>query len=409
MKILQLSQDYLPAIGGIAAHVYNLSKAEKELGYEVFVATQQSLYPKRNISKWQITEVEQYGLNQIIYPIIYSPRNLLLNFQLKYRFGKYLNDFVKREKIDLIHWHTYSEDLPVLQGIKHTIPFVFTNHSSLFLLDVQKGIAKSEILNNFSIADFIFAPSEELVDETINVGYPGKSVMEINNGIDVELFKPVNKETKNLLRKQFLPNCSFKDKLLICGRRFVFKNGIHILLDSIKELLKSKTPISSLQFVFMGSPSKDTNDSYEKEMLEKIDELIKEGAKIELLGSIPLLNVHNYYKLADFSLLPSIIEAKSITALESMAVGCTVISTNTGGLDQIVSDKITGFKTETNNIAKYAELIMTATNTSLEDIDKININAREFVLKDYVWKNIAQIHIDKYKDVINLFSKERSI
>ena len=35
MKIAMLTSDYLPSIGGIASHIYELSKALRDAGHEV--------------------------------------------------------------------------------------------------------------------------------------------------------------------------------------------------------------------------------------------------------------------------------------------------------------------------------------------------------------------------------------
>ena len=397
MRILQISQDYLPAIGGIANHVYNLSKALSNAGIPTTVATQQQ-YPFRNLTHWKIRRETELGIDRISLPILYSPRNLALAFQQKYRFAPFLDKIIRKEKYDLIHWHTYTEDFEIVKCFKGKIPLVFTNHSSLFLLDIKKGRPHDEIAKFFSFADLILAPSLELREETLKLGIPENKVVEIDNGVDVDLFYPIEIKEKESLRKSLFPQIPYGHRIFICGRRFVHKNGIQVLVEALNSLSLKLAP--DVSFVFMGCDF-NSLDPYEIEQIKRLQELKEKGMNIHLLGLISLTEVHNYYKAADFSILPSIIEAKSITALESMAAGNVVLSSDTGGLPQLIKNGETGFLFKTGDSKELADkllLLLSMNKTALFDISQ---KGRRFVLDHYSWKMIAQKHINLYQSLIN--------
>lgn len=397
VRVLQLSQDYLPQIGGIAAHVYNLSLALQRCGHQVTVAT--TRYPLRNLTDWRIRRCRLAELDTLDFPVMYSPRNLLRDLQLSLRYAGYLRRLIREEGFQFVHWHTWGEDLPVVVGLGGIVPAVFTNHSSLFLSDLAAG-RRREAYEKMAPADMVLAPSAELVEKTIEAGIQAERVFEIDNGVDVESFSSLPPKLRRDLRTRLLGGSHVGRPVLLCARRWARKNGVHVLLDSLASLagehaFTKHRPI----VVFAGNPSaNEPVDDDGRQMLERVADLSKRGLDLRLVGKVPILEIAEYYQAADFSLLPSLVEAKSLAALESMASGAVVISTDSGGLDQLVDDGRTGIKVAAGDARAFAAGIM----RGLDSCDRLAIRseARRMVEQKYSWRAVAQRHIQLYSRLL---------
>ena len=189
------------------------------------------------------------------------------------------------------------------------------------------------------LCDWITAPSRELLNKTIEIGYPANRTTYIPNGVDINRFKgKIDEGYRSLSLNGKSINFPRDACVVLCARRFVYKNGIHIYLDA----LESITPdvLSQCVFIFAGNKFVPEDD-YECEISKRIDVLSRK-AGFHMLGPVTNELMPEVYKVADISVLPSLIEATSITGLESMATGLPIVGTNAGGIPEIVEDGYNG-------------------------------------------------------------------
>ncbi len=109
---------------------------------------------------------------------------------------------------------------------------------------------------------------------------------------------------------------------------------------------------------------------------------------------LPRRELLEIYQKSDICVIPSIwAEPFGITALEAMAMGKTVVASNTGGLKEIIIDKQTGILFEPGNYNELSEIL-----NNLLDNPKIRItignNARQSVLQNYTWDKIIEKHYE---------------
>ncbi|VYU05217.1 glycosyltransferase [Clostridium butyricum] len=153
----------------------------------------------------------------------------------------------------------------------------------------------------------------------------------LNNGINVDRFsKPTFKE-KQYFRKKY--NLLENDFVVLFSGRLIKEKGILELIKSIYQC----NSIDNLKLVIVGANWFSSN--IRDEFTEKLKHISNEiSNKIIFTGYIDYEKIHEVYKTADIAVLPSIFnDPFPLTVLECMAVGIPIISTNSGGIPEMIN------------------------------------------------------------------------
>jgi D-inositol-3-phosphate glycosyltransferase len=142
-------------------------------------------------------------------------------------------------------------------------------------------------------------------------------------GINPALFRPVDK-----LSARRACNLDSKQVALFVGRMDPLK-GLSNLLDAIAALRLRR----DFQLVVIGGDSE--NEAEFQRMLKLIHDNSIDDIVIPV-GSIPHENMYLYYNAADFCVIPSYYESFSLVALESLACGTPILSTDVGEVRDMV-------------------------------------------------------------------------
>jgi N-acetyl-alpha-D-glucosaminyl L-malate synthase BshA len=93
-------------------------------------------------------------------------------------------------------------------------------------------------------------------------------------------------------------------------------------------------------------------DGPERHSLERLVRELGLGANVIFLGKIR--DTAHVLEISDLFLLPSETESFGLAALEAMAVGVPVISSNTGGIPEVNIDGVTGFLSDVGDVEDMA-------------------------------------------------------
>ncbi len=107
-----------------------------------------------------------------------------------------------------------------------------------------------------------------------------------------------------------------------------------------------------------------------------------------------------YYNIADLVIMPSFMEAVSLSALESMGCEKCVVASDVGGLSQLFAGDQWGKLVPPGE----PKLLANAVNDLLNDDElraKLASSAREHVLKNYAWSHIAMQTFAVYEEAFN--------
>jgi len=377
LKICILSQDFPPLIGGIAAHVYELSKALEKLGNEVHVIVPRYPY---NLKNEEIVEgLHVHRVFQI------RKRFLSGNFYIPFGIMK-LKSVIKKYRIDVVHYHSSYPESIITKFVKD-IPVVFTLHESGFLEMAEKKKYEKRLRFRISHPDKIIGPSIELATIPTKFGVQKEKTIFIPNGVDPQKFSPLI-DSSEIKKRHSLQG----DLVVLCPRRLEPKNGVRYLVEALPAITKE---LNDVKFLFVGEGGYKT----ERKTLE--EKVRKYGLtnKVIFTGDIPNQEMPKYFAASDIVVLPSLIEATSIAGLEAMASGKALIGTSVGGIPQIIDDGLTGIIVPPRD----PEALSIAILKLLKDDElriKMGLNARKKVEREFTWDKIAQKTMEVYEEVM---------
>lgn len=362
MNILMISMDFPPTVGGIAAHVYELSHAIAAKGHKVTVIV-------RALKKESYPPSDLVGIKPVNLKFV-AP---LYGLQIR----SFVADLLPMFKPDIIHIHGMG---PLEWYNIKTVPLVYTNHTSGYLKRIKKGgIRRMVLLKMLFKKPLLFlAPSHELLE----VPFPIAAVKKfISNGIDSAKYK-FDQE----LRKEYRKKLELQDDqpLGILTRRMVPKNGVAYLAKAAKYISNKKM---CLILIGDGPERKDIEVSLHRYM----------PGRYRMLGSMKHDEIIPYYSAADFSVLPSLMEATSISGLEAMSSGLPLVGTNVGGIPELIDDGKNGFLCESADEKDLAEKINLLLTRNLR---KLGDHSRAIVEEKFDWHKIADQTLEAYESIL---------
>ena len=391
LRILLITNDFLPMVGGVAIHIDALATSLSRLGCEVTVlhvcyeAIQKTVHDSNEYDVIRLVVSEGLANKTGIYSKLMRYIKSLTVVRKEIR--KLIGTF----RPDVIHWHDYYHSSLSTKFLgKSNYVLVLTNHASQFLEQYDNGVFMHLYLKFLpSHANGIIAPSQELAAKS---GLIKKPTQFIPNGVDESLFYPTKKYRKEVL-SQF--NIEPHFKILLAPRRLDPKNGLDVLIRSIP-LVIEKNP--DVIFIIAGGGKSSLQDEYR---------ILAEGLGVTqhltITGVIPHEKMQKLIPSADIILIPSFYEAVSLAALEALSCGVPVIASNVGGLPFIVNEH-NGALFETGNQNDLAKII----NEHLDDwpatLKKGRV-ARKTIKSQHTWNTVAAKTIDFYNYLGQLLRK----
>lgn len=313
---------------------------------------------------------------------VYQQRNRF-DFSVVSRLKKLIDD----EGYDLVHCHgARANFIAKFLKPKVKIPFVTTIHSD-YKLDFKDNLYKKIIftaLNEMALKkfDYYIAVSNNFKKMLIDRGFNSEKIFTVYNGIDLE--KSVNIIEKN----QFLSNYQIQangKKIIGIAARLDTNKSVNTLIEASKELLKKRD-----DFIVLIAGSGE-----EKNTLEEL--IVNENLsdRVYLLGFVR--ENYSFFHALDINVLTSKSESFPYVILEGAKLGKTIISTDVGGIADLVEQGINGYLFEIENAVELARYL----NESLEN-DKYKVmgdNLQDKVSKLFSLDKMGNDHIEIYKTI----------
>lgn len=267
-------------------------------------------------------------------------------------------------------------------GIAAYLYAAWLRPKSRLLLTVQEGDSPEHIRQRAGIFFFLVrrifrrahavqAISTSLATWATQMGYEGKNLVVIPNGVDVERFTTISKKDRDQLRAKLAiaPDAH----VVVTVSRLVAKNGVSDLLSAM-ELLPA-----SYVLVCVGSGELEASLRAQARTL---------GNRVQFVGTIPHAQVPMYFAIGDVFCRASLSEGMGNVFLEAMAAGVPVVATRVGGIPDIVHDGQTGLLCPPSSPAALAHAIERVT-TDAPLCAQLIAQGREMV-GAYDWDRIAQ-------------------
>lgn len=379
MNIVILTSDFLPNVGGMATHAHELSKALATLGNDVHL-----VHP---VYGQGLDFVEQFD-GIVVHRLFISrttPRIKHLSYITKTR--RYLLELKRHHAIDLIHWHDLTPNCWTTRTVRGSFPLVWTNHTSNYLEYVESKRGRWKIKAFLSHPDAIISPSKELNEKSIHTGLDADRLFYIPNGVDATKFSPTI-DPGDIAERYGLDRSL---PIVICPRRLEPKNGVEFFIRAIPLVREKKT---AAQFLIVGGGFPNERARFEAFLDEA-----KQRAGVVFTDNVPNTAMPCFYNISQIGVLPSLMEATSISGLEAMACGLPLIGTTVGGIPEIIEHERNGILTEPRRHDNIAAAILRL----LDDPplrERLGAAARARVEKEFSWSVIAKKTLDVYSKVL---------
>jgi N-acetyl-alpha-D-glucosaminyl L-malate synthase BshA len=248
-------------------------------------------------------------------------------------------DVIKNNHLELLHVHYAIPHASaaymakkILQGDGINIPVITTLHGTDITLVGRDKTYAPVVAFSINQSDAITAVSHNLCDETYNTFKIEKKIEVIHNFVDVQRFqrKPID-----AFKKVIAPE---GERVLLHASNF---RKIKRVEDVVKIFYEVQKVIPS-KLLFVG-------DGPERVTAENLSRDLGVCDDIRFVGKQE--QMEDILAIADLFLLTSEYESFGLAALEAMAAGVPVVSTNAGGLTEINVSGVTGYMGNVGDVA----------------------------------------------------------
>lgn len=370
-----------PTFGGSGVLATELGMALSDKGHEIhFISYQQPvrLHFHPNICYHEVS-VPTYPLFD------YPPYETALTSTLV--------NVIKVNKLDILHVHYaiphasaayYARQ--ILKKTRQDIPYVTTLHGTDITLVGKDQTYAPVVTHSINESDAITAVSDSLREETYRSFDIQKDIVVIPNFVDTERFRQSDKDH---FKKMVAPN---GERILVHASNFRKVKRVEDVIR-IFERVRERVPSKLLMI----------GDGPERQHAEELARTLRIFKDIRFLGRQDQMD--EILSISDLFLLPSQNESFGLSALEAMACGVPVISTNAGGLPEINIHDKTGYLSDVGdvlNMSHHAIHILSDDSTLGSFKNAASLHARSFDKG-----RIVPVYEELYESVVNTYNAGR--
>ena len=383
MKILMLSWEYPPKnVGGLAQHVYHLSKALAKHGVEVHVIA------IGGDDAIPYEESEGVKVHRICPYSIAAPDFRTWILHLNFSMLEYAVTLVNSLKgVDIVHAHDW---LAAFAGraLKHSfkVPLVATVHATEFGRnnglhnDTQRYISDVEWWLTYEAWKVIVCSLYMHRELKGFFQLPDDKIRIIPNGVSIEEYE---NDSDSVLRGKG------KEKYIFFIGRLVREKGVQVLVEAAPKII-SRFP--EARFIIAGT------GPYE----EHLRTMVRErglGHRFYFAGYIDDKTRDRWMGQSSAAVFPSLYEPFGIVALEAMIAKTPVVVSDTGGLSEIIEHGQDGLKCYTGSPNSLADNIMAVLGDPVL-AERLSERGYEKARTKYSWFVIAGQTLGVYEEVL---------
>ncbi len=299
MKILQLTEHYLPFFGGVEINTHEICKRLVRDGYDVEVVCEREkgTVDREIIDGVKVHRVFGFRLVNVKYDTARIAPNMLLS--------------AIKNDADIVHAHAYGF-FPSYASIFSNKPTVITNHSDptakIFpFFDLSRSLPPR-------LCDHIVCTTDLEKTHLEVLGVTPEKITVVPNGVTLP---PMQVPAKNFGR------------IILCLARLDTANkGQDLLIRAMPRIL-SRVPDAKLWIVGEGK---------DLEKLQRLSSTLNLNKSVEFKGRVDHQTKFLYIKNSQLLCLPPRTESFGVVYLEAMAYGLPIVTTRVGGIPEVVGD-----------------------------------------------------------------------
>jgi N-acetyl-alpha-D-glucosaminyl L-malate synthase BshA len=297
---------------------------------------------------------------------------------------------IQYEDLDLLHVHYAIPHASaaymakqILRTEGHDIPVITTLHGTDITLVGKDASYEPVVTFSINASDGVTAVSQDLKEDTYKHFKITKDIEVIPNFIDLQRFQKLKKDHfKTAI-------CPEDEKLIVHTSNF---RKVKRVEDVVKIFHNIRKKIKA-KLLLVG-------DGPERNHIETLSRELDTGGDVRFLGKLEA--VEEVLSVADLFLMPSEKESFGLAALEAMACEVPVISSNTGGLPELMIDGKTGFTCDVGDVAEMSKKALYV----LDDKHLPSFKAQALKrAQDFDVENILPLYEKYYMEVVDRTNK----
>jgi len=321
-----------PTFGGSGVVATELGLALSKRGHQIHFIT----YSQPVRLDLLGNNVHYHEVNVPEYPLfLYQPYELALSSKLV--------DMVKLHGIEVLHVHyaiphAYAAYMAkkMLQEEGIYVPIVTTLHGTDITLVGSHPFYKPAVTFSINKSDAVTSVSESLKEDTLRL-------FDIKNQIDVI--------------PNFIDLSKYKSHFTDCQREIMARESEKIIthISNFRKVKQIPDVVNVFYEIQKQMPAKlmMVGEGPEKAVAEQLCRKLGISDKVVFFGNSN--EIDKILCFSDLFLLPSLTESFGLAALEAMASGVPVISSNTGGIPEVNIEGVSGFLSDVNDVEDMAK------------------------------------------------------
>jgi glycosyltransferase involved in cell wall biosynthesis len=393
-RVCMLIESYAPVVGGMEAQARSLAAALKALGHPVFVITRRpdkALKAHDTIDGISVIRVRPVGVNsRLRWPMFFFAMAALVRHRKTY---------------DIVFVPGFRAlGIPAVIAaklLKKSCVLKAENNGELSGAFFEGGLARVRLaitawpirrligLRNRALrqADAFVSMSSDITREYLAHGVAAARIASIPQTVDTERFRPATAEDREALRTRLeLP---IDRRILVFTGRLVSWKGLPLLLRAWRAI-HPRHPDTLLLLVGGGSA-----DIYNCE--DELKAFVREHGladSVRFTGDVD--HVQDYLRASDVFVFPTLNEAFGVSLIEAMACGLPVVSTDNGGIKDIITHRTDGLVARTGDEASLCQAIEEILEKP-EQAESLGNAARQTATEKYALARVGSAYANMFE------------
>jgi L-malate glycosyltransferase len=376
LRIMNIGIVCYPTFGGSGVLATELGKALADKGHNIHFITYQQPVRLTGFS----ANIFYHEVRVPTYPLFdYPPYETAL--------ASTMVDVIRNNHLDLLHVHYAIPHAAaaymakkILEEEGRSIPVITTLHGTDITLVGRDKTYAPVVAFSINQSDAITAVSNNLRKETYSTFTIEKEIEVIYNFVDVARF---DKKPIDAFRKVIAPQ---GERILMHASNFRKIKRVQDVIRVFHNVNKEKP--SKLLLV---------GDGPERPMAEELARELGICDDVRFVGKQQ--DMEEIFAVTDLFLLPSEYESFGLAALEAMAAGAAVVSTNAGGLPEVIEQGVCGYMADIGDVQAMSNYALDI----LKDDDRLAMfkDAAKTQAKKFDIHNIIPEYEKLYEAVVN--------
>ncbi|MCP9199899.1 glycosyltransferase [Gramella sp. GC03-9] len=302
------------------------------------------------------------------------------NFQLIAKFPQIIK-YCNSNEIDVIHCHLpWAGFVGRIVHQQTKIPMIYTEHNMQERYHPVTKILNKRSFNFQSLAVGVSQDVSDSIEKNIKPQIPVKTIL---NGVNTDKF--VRNYNDSAIRKEY----GISDDALVVGlvSVFRFQKRIKIWIKILMAFMANSE--REVYGLIVGAGPLEDEIRQEVVNCNLKDKIIMPGLQEQ---------TKPYFNAMDIFMMSSSFEGLPIALLEAMSMECAIVTTNAGGIKEVIRDDKDGFMVDVENWMELSEKLVLLSEDS-EKLNDLQKAARERVVSEFSLKSMVKNLEENYSEL----------